>query len=55
MNSQNTAVLVMAILVTLGKLYREEVMGSFMSFIEHRALVERFVLCETQTQQDWEV
>ena len=55
MNSQNTAVLVMAILVTLGKLYWEEVMGSFMSVIEHTALRERFVLWETQTQQDWEV
>ena len=44
MNSQNTAVLVMAILVTLGEFYWEEVMGSFMSVIEHTALRERFVL-----------
>ena len=49
MNSQNTAVLVMALLVTLGEFCWEEAMGSFMSVIEHRALVERFVLCETQT------
>ena len=44
MNSQNTAVLVMALLVTLGEICWEEAIGSFMRFIEHIALIERFVL-----------
>ena len=49
MNSQNTAVLVMALLVTLGELCWEETMGSFVSVIEHRALIEIRTLRDTNT------